>query len=116
MLMITTTSLPDGMVLKDVYPLVFCMTPIQVSGKRVVQTVKEFFVDPGNPYEQAFENLQSQAPQEANAIIGIQMSTCSITVGREVIMQISLIGTPAVVGRAEDEGAGQGNASASGPV
>jgi uncharacterized protein YbjQ (UPF0145 family) len=94
MIMTTTENLPDGFSLKEIFPLIFVTAPITLSGKSPIRLMKEFVKGGENEYETAFALLEAQAPEGANAIVGIRHSTCIGVIEKQVVMQLTLIGTP----------------------
>ena len=97
MIMTTTENLPDGFHLKEIFPLIFVTAPITLSGKSPMRLMKEFVKGGENEYETAFGLLEAQAPSGANAIVGIRHSTCMGIIEKQVVMQLTLIGTPVFV-------------------
>lgn len=97
MLLLTTPTLPEGLVLKEAFSLVLANYAIEVSTKGLLRGL---FEKKRNEYEDAFALLASQAPKEANAIIGIQISTSTQQFANGTFLYLTLVGTPVIYGEA----------------
>ena len=93
MLLLTIPSLPEGLVVKEAFPMVLVNQAIRVSDKGIIRGLLE---RNRNEYAEALEFLTSQAPQEANAIIGIQISTSTQQFSNGTFLYLTAIGTPIV--------------------
>lgn len=94
MLMITTQNLPEGFKIKQVFPLVMAVHTFQLSKKHIIA---KLFGDQEEKLEDVFNDLASQAPAGANAIIGIQLSSTSQQFSNGALLYLTAIGTPAFV-------------------
>jgi len=94
MLLLTTPTLPEGLVVKQVFSMVFITKPIEISNKGLV---RGFLERDRNEYNEALELLEAQAPKGANAIIGIQISTAAQQFSNGTFLYMTITGTPALV-------------------
>jgi regulator of nucleoside diphosphate kinase len=96
MLLLTTSELPEGLVVKDAYSLVWVTHVIQISQKTVVQSIGGFFSGTKNrdEFNEALRGLSAKAPSQANAIIGIQSSSTSQQFSNGAYLYLTLVGTP----------------------
>ena len=97
MLLLTTSSLPEGFVVKEVFTMVLVNKTIEVSSKGVLRGL---FERNRNEYQEALDFLASQAPNEANAIIGIQVSTSTQQFSNGTFLYLTAVGTPVVYSEA----------------
>jgi len=95
MLLLTTSSLPDGLVVKEAFTMVLINKAIEVSNKGVLRGLLE---KDRNEYQEALDFLASQAPQDANAIIGIQISTSTQQFSNGTFLYLTAVGTPIIYG------------------
>lgn len=93
MLLLTTQSLPEGLVIKETFTMVLVNKAIEVSNKGIIRGLLE---RSRNEYQEALDFLATQAPQEANAIIGIQISTTTQQFPNGTFLYLTAIGTPIV--------------------
>lgn len=91
MLLLTTQNLPVGYVIEEAYSLVLANKTIQISDKGLIQNL---FGKPRNEYNEALDFLASLAPEGANAIIGIQISTATQHFENGTFLYLTMIGTP----------------------
>ena len=89
--MLNTPTLPDGLIVKEAYHMVFIVYPVEISNKGLVRNVLD---RKRNEYQEAFDLLAAQAPKEANAIIGIQVSTAAQAFSNGTFLYVTLTGTP----------------------
>ena len=94
--MITTSTLPEKYVIKDVFPMVLANQPVTIAGKSVGRHVLELMGKGNNEYEAALKLLESLAPAEANVMLGVQVSTSTCMLGKELVLMLTLVGTPAI--------------------
>ncbi len=97
MLLLTTTELPEGLLVKQVFNLVIASQPILISRKTIGQSISGLLSGTGNSSDEwadALHNLATRAPSAANAIIGIQCSTATQTFNNGTYLYLTLIGTP----------------------
>ncbi len=98
MLLLTTQALPEGMFIKDVFSMVLINKAIEVSNKGVIRNMLE---RTRNEYQEAMDFLVEQAPSEANAIIGIQVSTSTQQFSNGTFLYLTAVGTPVVLANRE---------------
>jgi regulator of nucleoside diphosphate kinase len=92
MLLLTVPTLPENCVVETAYSLVYANHRIEISNKGFLRNL----IEPKNTDEfaVAFELLAKFAPPEANAIIGIQVSTSTQHFSDGTFMYLTLVGTP----------------------
>ena len=93
MLLLTTSSLPEGFIFKEAFSMILINKTIEVSNKGIIRGLME---KSRNEYQEALDFLVSQAPEEANAIIGIQISTSTQQFSNGTFLYLTAIGTPVV--------------------
>jgi regulator of nucleoside diphosphate kinase len=91
MLLATTDRLPEGYVIKEVFSMLLMNKTIEISNKGLVRGLLE---RDRNEYNEALELLESKAPEGANAIIGIQISTMTQQFADGTFMYMTIAGTP----------------------
>jgi uncharacterized protein YbjQ (UPF0145 family) len=91
MLLLTTQTLPEGLIVKEAFSLVLINQAIEVSSKGFIRGLLE---KKRNEYQEALDYLASQAPKEANAIIGIQVSTSTQQFSNGTFLYLTAVGTP----------------------
>ncbi len=90
----TTENLPDGVIVKEVFGMVQVTGTVEVSKKGAIRG----FLDRNkNEYQEIIDSFVSSAPSEANAILGVQISTSSQSFNNGTFLYITYIGTPAVI-------------------
>jgi regulator of nucleoside diphosphate kinase len=100
MLVVTTDSLPAGLVVKSTFGFVFITKQVEVSSKGLI---RGFFERGRNEYKEASDEFERLAPAEANAIIGVRIATAVQTFANGVFLFLTVSGTPV---RYEEERAG----------
>lgn len=98
MLLLTTQSLPEGVFIEEAFNMVLINKAIEVSSKGVIRGLLE---RNRNEYQEAIDFLVNQAPSEANAIIGIQVSTSTQQFSNGTYLYLTAVGTPVVLGKRE---------------
>ena len=91
MLLLTTPTLPEGLVVKQAFTMVLINKQIEVSSKGVIRGLIE---KKRNEYQEAVDFLAAQAPTGANAIIGIQISTSTQQFTNGTFLYLTAVGTP----------------------
>ncbi len=99
MMLLTTRALPEGYVIKEVFSMLLMNKTIEISNKGIVRGLLE---RDRNEYNEALELLESQAPEGANAIIGIQISTTTQQFSDGTFLYLTLVGTPVCCEKIED--------------
>lgn len=91
MLLLTTEVLPENCVIEEMFHMVYTRGTIEVSSKGLVRGYLE---RNRNEAQELIDNLASLAPAEANAIIGIKVSTAVQRFTNYVLLFTTYIGTP----------------------
>ena len=90
----TTENLPQGLVVKDVFGMIQVTGAVEVSNKGMMRGLLE---RKKNEYQEVIESFVNSAPAEANAILGVQVSTSSQQFRNGTFLYITYIGTPAII-------------------
>jgi len=90
-LLLTTDRLPEGMAIAEVYNMIQYTGTIEVSERGVVVGLYE---RKRADHQDIIDNFSACAPSDADAIIGIQLSTTTQTFGELTYQYITYIGTP----------------------
>lgn len=92
-LVITTPELPAelGATIEYVYSMVTTTTPVQISQKPLLQAI---FGTKTSSWQQAWDNFVGSAPNDANAIIGVSVSTAVGSFGNGTFLYVTMAGTP----------------------
>ena len=93
MLLTTTETLAEGLVVAKVFSLVIANYSIKISQQGLLEKLTQ--PAPGDLGD-AFDMLRRSAPDEANAIIGIKTSTATAAFANGVFLYVTLTGTPVV--------------------
>ncbi|WP_410499698.1 hypothetical protein [Chitinibacter sp. S2-10] len=101
MLMVTTDNLPEGCVIQTMYPLVWAYQSVQISEKSILQSVVGAFGKKEPGVQGAFDALASLVPPEANAIVGVKVTTSSQAFGNGTFLYVTVTGTPVTYERRE---------------
>lgn len=90
-MLMLTTSLPAHLKLVKSFPMIWSVSQVEISNKGLLKKVLQ---GAGNEYQEAFDALNGQVPAEANAVVGIQVSTTSQEFSNGTFLYVTLIGTP----------------------
>lgn len=93
MLILTTPTLPEGLNMEQAFSMILVNKTIEVSHKGAIRGLLE---RKRNEYDEAMEFFQSQAPTEANAIIGVQVSTSTQAFSNGTFLYMTIVGTPII--------------------
>jgi regulator of nucleoside diphosphate kinase len=93
-LLITTENLPEGIVVKEIFGMIQITGTVEVSNKGVIRGLLE---RNKNEYQEVIDAFIRSAPSEANAIIGVQISTAVQNFNNGTFLYVTYIGTPAVL-------------------
>ncbi len=93
MLLLSTETLPESCEIKVMLSIVQVTRAIEISNKG---TIRGFLDRDRNEYQEAMNELASSAPRDANAIIGINVSTASQQFSNATYLYITYIGTPII--------------------
>lgn len=91
MLLQTTETLPQGFIISESYSMIFLNTQIEISNKGLLRGI---FEGQRNEYQEAMDNFAILAPREANAIIGIKVSSAIQQFQNGTFQYLTFIGTP----------------------
>lgn len=91
LLMVTTDSLPIAHEVEHVWPAVTYTGRIEVSSKGVVRGMLE---RGRNEQQEVYDAFAANIPAEANAVVGLRVSTAIGAFGQTVLMYVTYIGTP----------------------
>ena len=97
-MLFTTDTVPVGMEIKKMYPMTQFTGRIEISNKGLFRAVMD---KNRNEYQEIMESFARHAPVEANAIIGVQISTSAQKLDDGTFLYVTYIGTPAVIGDIE---------------
>ena len=98
-ILFSTDQMPAGMEVKQIYSMVQVTGTVEISNKGIV---RGFLERNNNEYQKVMDKLISYAPSEANAIIGVQISTAAQAFNNATYLYVTYIGTPATIGDVEE--------------
>lgn len=91
MLLLSTDHVPVSHEIEAVYNMIEITYRIQISSKGLIRGL----IEKGrNEHEEALEYLVKAAPQGANGIIGIKVSSAAQTFNDGTFLYLTYIGTP----------------------
>lgn len=90
----TTDNLPKDLVVKELFGLTQVTGTVEVSAKGMLRGLME---RDKNEYQEVINAFTNSAPSEANAILGVQISTSSQQFNNGTFLYITYVGTPAIV-------------------
>jgi uncharacterized protein YbjQ (UPF0145 family) len=93
MLLLTTPTLPEGCVVTQAFTMILANKMIEISSKGLIRGVLE---KNRNEYNEAIAFFMGLAPKEANAIIGVQISSSTQQFSNGVFLYLTMVGTPVV--------------------
>lgn len=93
-LLLTTDNLPEGITVKEIFGLIQVTGTVEVSNKGVIRGLLE---RKRNEYQEVIDAFIRSAPSEANAVIGVQISTTVQNYSNGTFLYVTYIGTPAVL-------------------
>lgn len=93
MLLLTTPVLPEGLVIKEAFSMILVNKTVELSNKGFI---RGFMERNRNEYEEAIAFFKSQAPSNANAIIGVQVSTSTQNFSNGTFLYMTIVGTPII--------------------
>jgi len=97
-ILFSTDQMPSGMEVKQIFSMIQVTGTIEISKKGLLRGI---FEKNKNEYQEVMDNLINNAPDEANAIIGVQVSTAAQAFGNGSFLYVTYIGTPAIIGDIE---------------
>ena len=95
MLLLTTQTLPEGMIVKEAFSMILANKAIEISNKGLIRGLLE---RNRNEYNEALDFFIGLAPQEANAIIGMQVSSSTQHFSNGTFLYLTMVGTPVIYG------------------
>ncbi len=87
-------QLPEGMEVKTIYPMIQYTGQVEISQKGLLKQIIE---KNRNEYQEIMDGFVGTAPAEANAIIGVQVSTTSESFKDGSFLYVTYIGSPAII-------------------
>ena len=93
--MFSTDNLPAGYIVQEVFGIIQYTGVVEISKKGLLRSM---FEKNRNEYQEIIDNFVSNAPDESNAILGVQISTSTQQFNNGVFHYITYLGTPAVIG------------------
>ena len=92
--MFTTENLPENIVVKEVFGMIQITGTVEVSNKGLIRGLMQ---RSRNEYQEVIDSFIDSAPDESNAILGVQISTSSQQFNNGTFLYITYIGTPAII-------------------
>ncbi len=93
-LLFTTERLPEGFVVKKMFGLIQMTGTVEISKKA---DAKGSVDREKNDYQNILDNFRAAAPREANAVLGVQISTSAQSFSNGTFLFVTYIGTPAII-------------------
>lgn len=93
MLLLTVPSLPEGCTVTQAFSMILANKTIEISNKGLIRGALE---RNRNEYEEAIEFFKGLAPSEANAIIGVQISSSTQQFSNGTFLYLTMVGTPVI--------------------
>ena len=90
----TTENLPKGCVVKETFGMIQVTGMVEVSNKGMIRGLLE---RKKNEYQDVIDSFVDSAPVEANAILGVQISTSSQQFSNGTFLYVTYMGTPAII-------------------
>lgn len=97
-ILFSTDQMPAGMEVKQIYSMIQVTGTVEISSKGLLRGILE---KNKNEYQEVMDRLINSAPDEANAIIGVQVSTAAQGFNNGSFLYVTYIGTPAIIGDIE---------------
>lgn len=98
-ILFSTDQMPVGMEVKQIYSMIQVTGTVEISNKGLLRGLME---RNRNEYQEILDRFISFAPDEANAIIGVQISTSAQAFNNGSFLYVTYIGTPAIIGDVEN--------------
>ncbi len=87
----TLQTPPEGFKCTQIFPMIQITRQIKISQVGLLEALTS---NTKNPYQEALDALAACAPEEANAILGVQLSTATQHFNNGTFLYLSYIGTP----------------------
>ena|SRR5690554_1510121 len=91
MLLLSTETLPENCEITEMYSMVQVTRAVEVSKKGLM---RGFMERDRNEYQEAIDQLAAAAPSDANAVIGIKVSSSAQNFSNGTYLYLTYIGTP----------------------
>ncbi len=98
-ILFSTDQMPVGMEVKQIYSMIQYTGTVELSNKGLIRGLLE---RNKNEYQEIMNSFINFAPDESNAIIGVQISTSSQSFNNGSFLYITYIGTPAIIDSIEN--------------
>ena len=97
MMLLTTENLPvENIQIDEVFSMIQTTYSWKISKKGFIESIMD---KKTNEYQTAIDNFMASAPRQANAIIGVKVSTCTLSANNGAFMYLTHIGTPVTISR-----------------
>ena len=90
----TTENLPEGCIVKETFGMIQVTGTVEVSSKGMIRGMLQ---RNKNEYQEVIDSFADSAPDEANAILGVQIATSSQQFSNGTFLYVTYIGTPAII-------------------
>ncbi len=90
----TTENLPENIIVKELFGMVQTTGIVEISKKGFIRGLIE---GKKNEYQKVINAFVNNCPNEANAILGVQISTSSQQFNNGTFIYVTYIGTPAII-------------------
>lgn len=90
----TTENLPEGCIVKETFGMIQVTGTVEVSNKGIIRGMLQ---RNKNEYQEVIDSFVDSAPDEANAILGVQIATSSQQFSNGTFLYVTYIGTPAII-------------------
>lgn len=90
----TTENLPEGCIVRETFGMIQVTGTVEVSNKGIIRGMLQ---RNKNEYQEVIDSFVESAPDEANAILGVQIATSSQQFSNGTFLYVTYIGTPAII-------------------
>ncbi|UOD28813.1 hypothetical protein INH39_25730 [Massilia violaceinigra] len=90
MLLLTTDAHPEGLQPLETFSMILVNKTVEISSKGL----RGLFGAQKNEYQEAIDSLTHIAPDNANAIVGIKISTAAQNFNNGTFLYLTIVGTP----------------------
>ncbi len=98
-ILFSTDQMPIGIEIKQIYAMIQVSGTVEISKKGLLRGI---FDRNKNEYQEILDRFIGHAPSEANAVIGVQISTAAQAFNNGSFLYVTYIGTPAIISQIED--------------
>jgi regulator of nucleoside diphosphate kinase len=92
----TTENLPENITVKELFGMVQVTGTVEISKKGFIRGLIERKKD---EYQEIMDTFVNNCPNEANAILGVRISTSSQQFDNGTFIYLTYVGTPAIIER-----------------